>query len=199
MVQAAERGLPSDTMTLRTARGRNGHTARMKRLALVSVVVGVGLLAAPGHANRAWTAWHELATLELDDGGSVVLEWRASTHNSWEENVRAQWRVTNRTSRTLGDVAVSTRTYVCAGNRTRTALGEARLLGKNSDLAPGKRRGTKPDAFHKDSCTVIFRVVFPEINQLLLFRLDDSNWQGWGDFGRIVLPRGVRLGKPQSQ
>lgn len=66
--------------------------------------------------------------------------------------------------------------------------GDARLLGKTSDLAPGKRRATKPDSFHKDLCLIIYRVVFPEADRLVSFRLGDSTWKGWGEFGRVVLP-----------
>ena len=77
--------------------------------ALVAIAVAL-LLAGAAHANRAWTAWHTLATLELDNGESVGLEWRASLHNNWEENVRAQWRVTNRTSQTLRDGTGGTKT-----------------------------------------------------------------------------------------
>lgn len=166
----------------------------MARTVASAIAVAL-LLPATAHANRTWTAWHELARLELHDGEAVVLEWRASLHDNREENVRAQWRLTNRTSETLHDVTVSTRTYVCSGGRTRTAPGPARLLGKNSDLEPGKRRATKPDHFHKDSCLIIYRVVFPEVGQLVYFRQGDSDWKGWAEFGRIVLPRGVRLGK----
>lgn len=151
-------------------------------------VIAVLLFAAAAHANRAWTAWHAFATLELDNGESVVLEWRASLHDGWEENVRAQWRVVNRTSQTLHDVSVSSRTYVCAGGRTRTVPAPARLLGKTSEVRPGKRKGTQPDHFTKDSCELIYRVVFPEANQLVHFRLGDSRWKGWGEFGRVVFP-----------
>ena len=165
----------------------------MKRPLVATVVVFFVVGAA--HADRTWTAWHEVATLELDNGESVVLEWRASLHDNREESARAQWRVTNRTSEMLHDVTVSTRTYVCAGGRTRTAPGPARLLGKDSDLKPGKRRATKPDHFHKDTCLIIYRVVFPEVGQLVYCRQGDSDWKGWAEFGRIVLPRGVRLGK----
>ena len=166
--------------------------------ALVSVAVAL-LFAGGAHANRSWTAWHTLATLELDNGESVVLEWRASLHNNWEENVRAQWRVTNRTSQTLHDVSVSTRTYICAGGRTRTVPAPARLLGKTSQVKPGKRRATQPDHFTKDSCLIIYRVVFPEAGQLVNFRLGDSTWKGWGEFGRVVVPAGRRQKKaPKS-
>ena len=161
-----------------------------------TVAVAVLLVASAVHANRAWTAWHTLATLELDNGESVGLEWRASFHNNWEENVRAQWRVTNRTSQTLRDVTVGTRTYVCAGGRTRTVPAPARLLGKTSEVRPGKRRATQPDHFTKDSCQIIYRVVFPEASQLVHFRLGDSTWKGWGDFGRVVVPAGRRTEKP---
>ncbi len=159
---------------------------------IVAIVVAILLVADIAHANRTWTAWHTLATLELDNGESVVLEWRASLHNNWEENVRAQWRVTNRTSQTLHDVSVSTRTCICAGGRTRTVPAPARLLGKTSEVRPGKRRATQPDHFTKDSCLIIYRVVFPEAGQLVNFRLGDSTWKGWGEFGRVVVPPGRR-------
>lgn len=162
------------------------------KLRPAALATGVLFLAAAAHANRTWTAWHELARLELEDGEAVVLEWRASLHDSWEENVRAQWRVTNLTSQTLHDVTVGARTYVCSGGRTQGAPGDARLLGKTSDLKPGKRRATKPDSFPKDLCLIIYRVVFPEAGQLVSFRLGDSTWKGWGEYGRVVLPAKAR-------
>lgn len=152
------------------------------------------LLVGAANANRAWTAWHTLATLEFDNGESVVLEWRASLHDNWEENVRAQWRITNRTSQTLHDVTVGTRTYVCTGGRTQGTPAAARLLGKSSDLKPGKRRATKPDHFPKDLCQIIYRVVFPEADRLVFFRLGNSTWKSWGEFGRVI----VTTGRPQE-
>ena len=101
----------------------------MRRIALAILASAITLaLAVPAHAD-GWTGWK---TFALHNG--VVLEWRTYSHP--EHNTKADWRVTNNTTKVLYHLWLGQRTYSCENGYTESFVSSAFSGIEGKELNP---------------------------------------------------------------
>ena len=147
------------------------------RFVLGAIVLFV---ATPSFAGE-WTPWDNYASMHMGGFGTVELQWRLY-RPSGEGNHLAQWRVINDTNRTLYDVTIERKIYICSDGREAAAAGEWIA----NVLSPGARKGTMSDDIGQDRCSRITHARFEIKSEVVQFSLDKSSFRkGWGEYGPV--------------
>lgn len=102
----------------------------MRRIALAILASAFTFaLAAPALAD-GWTGWKTFAS-----HNGVVLEWRTYSHP--EHDTKADWRVTNNTTKVLYELWLGQRTYSCENGYTESFVSSAFGGIEGKELNPG--------------------------------------------------------------
>ena len=131
-------------------------------------------LAAPAHAD-GWSDWKTIAS-----HNGVVLEWR--TYSLPEHDTKADWRVTNNTTKVLYSLFLGTRTYTCSNGSGASRLRSLFGTHDGFELSPGfsvtfslgsARDYLGADHVDRASCPSIAEAAFDEgISKALEFAVE---------------------------
>ena len=153
---------------------------------ILSFAVVIGNAVEPQPALADWSSWEHLATATNSSGAKIVLEWRTYFFTGGDaftsRNTKAQWRVKNETNRTLYDVSIDNKTYVCSNEKEISRSGES----VTSTLSPSETDSTMPDNLDREKCPRITGVHFDDLDTIIEFQIErNGRTYNWGEFGNV--------------